>query len=552
MSRKILTAAVGNCVHVAGIQRFLRLAQSQGYETHFLGPAVSIDALIEGIERYDPEVVGLSYRLTPEVAEGLINDFIKKLDEKDLKGRTFLFSGPPPVAEVAQASGIFERVFSGAERTEEVVAFLRGEKGEGIRREYAGTLIERLQESAPTPLLRHHFGLPSLRQTVEGVKTLALSRQCDVVSIGPDQNAQASFFRPEEMDPGQDGAGGVPVRRPEDLRRIYEASRCGNYPLLRCYAGTRDLIQWGMMLKETIHIAWGAVPLCWYNRLDGRSNRPLRKAIEENQQAMAWYAAQNIPVEVNEAHHWSIREASDTVGVTMAFLAAYNAKRLGVTHYVSQYMFNTPPATSPIMDLAKMAAKIELIEGLHDEAFTTYRQVRSGLMSFSPDPDVAKGQLAASVQVAMALRPHILHVVGFCEGDHAARPQEIVESCKIVRGVLQNWSLGPPEMLNNHAVEKRKRELMAESRVLLDAIRALAPEEVADPWTDAATLTRAIETGLIDAPHLEGNPWARGEMVTAMIDGACRVVDPQTGQPEKEEDRTERILRLHGYTHRKS
>ncbi|HBK86124.1 MAG TPA: methionine synthase, partial [Firmicutes bacterium] len=66
-----------------------------------------------------------------------------------------------------------------------------------------------------------------------------------------------------------------------------------------------------------------------YSELDGRSNRPLATAIAENLATMAWYAERGIPVEVNEAHHWSLREASDTIAVAMAYLAAAFAKQQG-------------------------------------------------------------------------------------------------------------------------------------------------------------------------------------------------------------------------------
>jgi hypothetical protein len=57
-----------------------------------------------------------------------------------------------------------------------------------------------------------------------------MSGVLDVISIGPDQNAQEHFFHPEEMDHGQDGAGGVPIRTPADLEAIYSHSRCGIIP----------------------------------------------------------------------------------------------------------------------------------------------------------------------------------------------------------------------------------------------------------------------------------------------------------------------------------
>ena len=85
------------------------------------------------------------------------------------------------------------------------------------------------------------------------------------------------------------------------------------------------------MSMETIRIAWGAIPLCWYSVMDGRSRVPLPDAIAEKQAAMRFYAEQGVPVEVNESHQWSLRDAHDSLAVAMAFLAAYNAKRQGVT-----------------------------------------------------------------------------------------------------------------------------------------------------------------------------------------------------------------------------
>ena len=148
---------------------------------------------------------------------------------------------------------------------------------------------------------------------------------------------------------------------------------------------------------------------------------------------MAWHASKGIPVEVNESHHWSLRDAPDVVAVAAAYLAAYNAKKAGVGEYVAQFMFNTPPGTSPAMDLGKMLAKAGLIDSLAGEDFRVYRQVRAGLASFPIDLDQAKGHLALSTTVSMALRPHILHVVGYCEADHIAGPAEVIESCRIAR-----------------------------------------------------------------------------------------------------------------------
>ncbi len=39
MQKTVIAAALGECVHVAGVLNFLRLAESAGWRTIFLGPA---------------------------------------------------------------------------------------------------------------------------------------------------------------------------------------------------------------------------------------------------------------------------------------------------------------------------------------------------------------------------------------------------------------------------------------------------------------------------------------------------------------------------------
>ena len=343
------------------------------------------------------------------------------------------------------------------------------------------------------------------------------------------------------MKPEQSGAGGVALRSAEDLRAIYQATRTGNYPLLRCYSGTRDLIKWAEMSVEMINNAWGAIPLCWYSTLDRRSDRPPEQSIRENQAAMAWYAQRDIPVECNEAHHWSMRSAHDTIAVVAAYLGAYNCKAVGVRTYVSQYMFSSPAATSPAMDLAKMLAKIELIEGLHDGNFTSLRQTRAGLLSFAADMDVAKGQLAAGTVVQCAIQPHIVHVVGYSEGDHAVTAPELIESCRIAHGAIRNCRTDMPDMLSDPTVQERKEELITEANLLLDAIRSLGNGSL-DPLTDPQVIVHALKLGLLDAPHLCGSPDAAGKLATAPVDGAIRALDPDTGKILTEEERIARLL----------
>ena len=527
-------------MHVAGVLNFLRLARECGHETEFLGAAVSIPDLVGAAHEYRPDVMALGYRLTPESARAVFAELRQALQKAGLASVEMVFGGTPPVAEVARGSGLFAVSFSGEEDPGEILAYLRGVPAGAQAARYPQNLVERIDARAPFPLLRHHFGLPSLASTTAGVEELARAGVLDVISLGPDQNAQESFFRPSEMDPAQDGAGGVPLRSEEDLRKIHEVTRCGNLPLLRIYAGTRDLLRWADLAQRTINNAWAAIPLFWYSRLDGRSPRTLRDAIDENQQAIRWHAERGIPVEINDPHQWSLRDAPDVIAVADAFLAAYNAKTLGVKTYVAQFMWNTPPAMTPAMDLAKMLAKADLIGSLESPDFRVLRECRAGLASLAPDPQVAKGQLAASTMLGLAIDPQIIHVVAFCEADHAATPPEIIESCRIVQGVLKNALFGLADMSANPAVQGRRRELVDEAVILLDALRDLGKESP-DPFADADVLARAVRSGLLDAPHLAGNPEGRGAIRTHIIDGACRAVDGN-GAPLRERERIQTVF----------
>lgn len=455
----------------------------------------------------------------------------------------FILGGTNPVLAEAQSCGVFEYMFSDVTPECPAMQFLYGSfNNQASVQTDPLDLVTRIEQSYPMPLIRHHFGLPTVEETIEGVQRIAESQVIDIISIGPDQNAQEHFFQPEYMNPHSDGAGGVPLRKPSDLLEIYRASRCGNHPLVRCYAGTNDLTKWADMLEETIHVAWGAVPITWYSELDGRSSRPLIQSISENQQAIAHYAMKDIPVEVNESHQWALRNTSDIIEVATAYIASYNAKMLGVKHYVMQYMLNTPPGISLEMDIAKMLAKIHLIEALHDNNFTSYRMIRTGLASLSSDPNIAKGQLASSITVSMALRPHIVHVVGFSEGDHLALPEEVIESCKIARGVISNCLNGLPDFLEIPNIIQRKEEIIGETKVLLDAIKSLSDGDT-DPLIDPSVLTQAIAIGLLDAPLLKGKTAARGKLVTRIINGACQAVESDSGEILDEKSRI-RLLNI--------
>jgi hypothetical protein len=541
-NKLIVGAAIGDCVHVAGVVNFLNLAEELGYQTICLGPAVAVDALLERVAELEPAIVAVGYRLTPENCRNLLRELASKVAAKEVQERRWLFGGTEPCVAVAKELGLFQMNFASGASKQAVVAFLRGEQAAAEPgTPPPQTLAERIRWKVPYPLLRHHFGRPTVAETLEGVVEIAQAECLDVLSLGTDQNAQEHFFRPGEMDPGAHGAGGVPVRTEDDLAAIYAHSRLGNHPLVRCYSGTRDTMKWAAMLARSVNNAWCAIPLFWYTRLDGRSQRPLRDAIPETQELMRWHAQAGIPVEMNESHHWSLRDAPDVVAVVAAYLAAYNARAAGVRDYVQQLMFNNPPNTSPIMDLGKMLAKLDLVESLQGEHFHVWRETRGGLTSYPPDPHVACGHLAATVTLQMQLKPHIVHIVGPTEAHHATTATELIEACRIADGAISQCLLGLPDMTADPRVQRRRTQLLEEAAVLLGAIAQLAAPG-RDPYTDPETLASAVEVGLLDAPHLRGNNAACGKIVTRMVGGACLAIDTEAGRPVAEADRVARLI----------
>jgi hypothetical protein len=532
----VVGAAIGPCVHLAGLDHFLRLCEEEGWKVTTLGAAVPVEVLLERIEELRPDLVAVSYRLTEQDAVPLFASLQAGVVRLGEKGPRWVFGGTPPVAASARQFELFERTFDGSEPPEEVASFVRGKTNIPIAERYAGNLLDRVAGSYPGPLLRHHYGEPDLAKTITGARRIAEAGALDVLSIGPDQNAQEHFFHPEEMDPRQDGAGGVPLRHPDDLRAIYEATRYGNFPLVRCYSGTRDLIPWAEMSLQTIRNAWGAIPLCWYSVMDGRSKVPFPEAIGEKQAAMRFYAERGVPLEVNESHQWSLRDAHDALAVAMAFLAAYNAKQQGVSHYVIQMMHNTPPSTSPAMDLAKMLAKLDLIAELEGPDFETLREVRAGITSMPGDFGKAKGHMAASAVFSMALRPHILHVVGYTEAQTVIDPEALIESCRIAKGAVSLCLKGMPDPSSDPTVRARRKHLASEAKQILQAVSQFGRDS-SDPWADADVLTRAIRHGVLDAPHFRGNPHLCGTIVTACVNGGWEAIDARTRKPLRERDR---------------
>jgi hypothetical protein len=278
------------------------------------------------------------------------------------------------------------------------------------------------------------------------------------------------------------------------------------------------------MLVRTIHNAWCATSLFWFNAMDGRGPSPLAESIREHQELMRWHGERNIPVEGNESYHWGMRDAPDVVVCASAYLYAHNAKKHGVRDYILTYMFQSPPHLSNAMDLARCLAILDLSEAFVDDSFRVWRQVRTGLLSHPVNMMRARAHLAQSTMLQMAVRPHIIHIVGHTEANHAATADEVIESALMVQQVVETALRGNPDMTADPAVQRRKQQLIEETHHLIDAIRALG-RDADDPLSDPAALAQAVAVGLMDAPQLVNNAYAPGQVRTRSIHGAIEALD---------------------------
>lgn len=183
--KKIIAGTLGNCVHVAGIMNYLALADKENYSTDFIGIGKSIDEIINLINEKKPDIVALSYRLTPEPLNKILRELKLKIDDNKIENITWLFGGTEPTALVAKEWSIFDKIFDGSEDIDEVMAYLKG-IDYSEEETYPRELIGRIKSKYPYPILRHHLGLPTIEETVDAIEKVAEAKVIDIISVAPD------------------------------------------------------------------------------------------------------------------------------------------------------------------------------------------------------------------------------------------------------------------------------------------------------------------------------------------------------------------------------
>jgi len=122
-----------------------------------------------------------------------------------------------------------------------------------------------------------------------------------------------------------------------------------------------------------------------------------------------------------------------------------------------------------------------------------------------------------------------------------AKPEDIIESVKITRKVIENYLYGCPDMKSDKRVKDRKAELIADAKLIIDRIKALdRDKKYEDPLISPAVISKAIRIGILDAPHLCGVKAAKGTIRTMILDGKNITVDEE-GEPITEKNRLDRI-----------
>lgn len=578
-NRFFVATSLANDPHTEGMHNASKIAILGDVDTLILPPSLDYTAFYEAIHKHKPKYIGLSYRQNEKVAvEELFkvvnyiynSGLVKKEDDVKIQ-----FAGLPKTIQILEdkiaelplkvilcknSANVLNRItetvdfFDIKKDREAIINQVYEElvpKGIEIFNQLADEAIRgddyknepplaipsveacrdytvRIAESE-FPVLRSHFGIPApdIKPTVEGIRELAEARILDELSLGSSDLSQRYFGHPEMFERLKND-GGVPYKDYNDLVSLYRASRHGNFPGVKPYCHVTDLVKFVHQCLDAgmLRGVHQAVPLFWFNELDGRGPAIVRDSIKEHFEAVIELAKEGIPVEMNDPNQWSSRWAHDTIIVTSYALVSAVMTMCGVDNMVLQMQFNKPKETGDYADLAKMSAGLEMAKRIslgRNKPARIYRETRTGIESLSADMELAKWQLARSTFLQMCMSPHIIHIVSYCEANYAARPADIIDSSKLIRRTVRLFWQNKEEIMkyvNVPIVEERKQFLISECEYILQEIAKLNPRYVSSPIEHLAQylgnpdiLATAIERKIISAPGII-NARYRGDFIT--------------------------------------
>lgn len=529
MNSRILITTLADDPHTQGLFNFTRIAREADFDVLSLPPGATVEDILKNIQKHDPEFIGFSYRLSPEIGLSEMSLIIHRICENNLlirsdgEKRRIAFAGLPATVDrviislsdynitgikqceepldsvgiVLDYLGVYderrEKILKSAKErftsmkiqeldslSELVAGDISIEPPLNIPSEEAKkSYTKRIREVWPQrPIIRTHYGEPgeTIAPTVTGIEKIAEAGVVDEISLGSSDLSQRYYNEPDKWA-GKKNDGGVPYRNIQDLILLREAARRGNYPSVKPYAHVTGMesfvdecIKAGMLTGSH-----QAVPLFWFNKLDGRGHSDVSESIKEHIRTVKKLTAYNIPVEMNDPNHWSSRWASDAIVVADYGLIASVMIACGVSDMVLQMQFNKPKETGDYGDIAKFLAARELVQNLmpSDMAVNIWIEARTGIEHFKPDLNIARKQLARSTILQMLLNPHALHLVSYCEALYAAKPEDIIQSSGIIRKAVKLYHKNKEDLqkyINIPEIQERKEYLLKESLFLLKKI----------------------------------------------------------------------------------
>ena len=555
--------------HTMGVHAAAALLQGCGYRVEIspqrveyaMGRISSEGAqkvILDWIDDNHISRIGFSYRLDPDTAVELMGRLIHLLAGKgyyggpDPKIKSIFFAGLPPACEkIGKEYNGRVATFRGGESAEETLLVMGvpfgdipqkikegcqydkeiGKFGQGVIRDgrYChmkapehniypefGTMKDTLElrlghnyKGGFRPLVRAHCGpysddmgrLDCLEEYKGWCRDLGKKGFLDVLSVGSSQLSQSNFGENWE---GMPNGGGVPVNSEAEYVDIWQAAR----PMLvRTYSGTKNIRKLAGIYERSIHIAWHALSLWWFNELDGRGPNTLYDNLKEHLETIRFISATGKPVETNVSHHFAFRGADDITYILSGFLAAKAAKKHGTKTFVLQNMLNTPRSTWGIQDLAKGRTLLKLVKELEDNNFRVVLQLRAGLDYFKPSLETAKAQLATvtalmdDIDPYNEMSPEIIHVVSYSEALFLASPDILNDSIKITRTALKEYRRLKKQGMTPDAladeIKKRQYGLEAACREIVKAME----ENIPDLYSPKG-LYLAFTAGWLPVPEL--------------------------------------------------
>ena len=580
MNNLFLGMTLGGDPHTLGVFNAGKIAKKAGLAFRLIPPDSPDSEKLRIIHETNPAYIGLSYRLSPEKAISELRKFLKQMDDNGMirpdSGPRVCFAGLLPTLREIHNLGLDSEyhlhimgsypnlddttrntaAFFGltGSALEEVVKEIRQENETeriDLLDQIADHVIEndaylvepplpcpsnraliyfpaRIDES-DIPVIRSHFGVPAetILPTVEGIRKIALHGAVDEISIGSSDLSQRYYGNPQKfLELKNDG--GVPYKDIHDLRMLALAAQTGNYPSLKPYCHVTNIIGFIDDCLSVGMLKGGhqAIPLFWFNELDGRGNMTLEESIDAHLEAVDYLARLNIPVEMNDPNQWSSRLVHDTLFVVSYALISSVMYRAGVKNIVLQCQFNKPATTGDYADLGKFTAVMKIVEALRprgNSARILY-ETRSGIEHFSTDLKKAKHQLPRSVLLQMLINPSITHLVSYCEADHVATADDVIESSKILRHAVHAYQQNAVDIKKKvkwDIVNARAEHLYNEALVVLNGLVSLAvgdkPIELCEMYRYLSRpdiLKKAVQYRFMTAPGIANKKFANPSILT--------------------------------------